>query len=43
MDSAEKAEQQTTILIIDDEQVIVDLTAIILRNRGYRVLVAPDA
>lgn len=43
MDPAEKAERQTTILIIDDEQVIVDLTAIILRNRGYQVLVASDA
>jgi signal transduction histidine kinase len=34
---------ETTVLIVDDEQVIVDLTSIILRNRGYRVLVAPDA
>lgn len=42
MDSADQREQ-TTILIIDDEEVIVDLTSIILRNRGYRVLTASDA
>jgi signal transduction histidine kinase len=31
------------ILIIDDEKVILDLTSIILRNRGYTVLTASDA
>jgi signal transduction histidine kinase len=32
-----------TILIIDDEKVILDLTSIILQNRGYRVATAADA
>lgn len=32
-----------TILIIDDERVILDLTSIVLRNRGYTVYTAPDA
>lgn len=32
-----------TILIIDDEKVILDLTSIVLRNRGYTVYTAPDA
>lgn len=32
-----------TILIIDDERVILDLTSIVLRNRGYTVHTAPDA
>ncbi|MBT0662842.1 response regulator [Geobacter pelophilus] len=31
------------ILIIDDEKVILDLTSIILRNRGYTVFTAGDA
>ncbi|GAM11690.1 sensor protein ZraS [Geobacter sp. OR-1] len=31
------------ILIIDDEKVILDLTSIILRNRGYTVYTAGDA
>ena len=31
------------ILIVDDEKVILDLTSIILRNRGYTVLTAGDA
>lgn len=31
------------ILIIDDEKVILDLTSIILRNRGYQVFTAQDA
>ena len=34
---------QYTILLIDDERIILDLTSIILRNRGYTVLTAPDA
>ena len=36
-------ENQYTILLIDDERIILDLTSIILRNRGYTVLTAPDA
>ena len=32
-----------SILIIDDEKVILDLTSIILRNRGYTVYTAGDA
>jgi signal transduction histidine kinase len=32
-----------TILLIDDEKIILDLTSIILRNRGYTVFTAPDA
>ena len=32
-----------TILIIDDEKVILDLTSIVLRNRGYTVFTASDA
>src|SRR6266540_6710734 len=35
--------RKSTILIIDDEKVILDLTSIILTNRGYSVLVAQDA
>lgn len=31
------------VLIIDDERVILDLTAIILRNRGYQVFTAQNA
>jgi len=31
------------ILIIDDEKIILDLTSIILKNRGYEVLTAQDA
>ena len=39
----EPTQISTTILIIDDEKVILDLTSIILRNRGYQVLTAQDA
>lgn len=35
-------EKNCTVLIIDDERVILDLTTIILKNRGYRVLTAID-
>lgn len=35
--------KKTTLLVIDDERVILDLTSIILRNRGYNVLTASDA
>lgn len=32
-----------SILVIDDEKIILDLTAIILNNRGYNVYTAADA
>ncbi|TWJ14352.1 hybrid sensor histidine kinase/response regulator [Geobacter argillaceus] len=35
--------KKSTLLVIDDERVILDLTSIILRNRGYQVLTASDA
>lgn len=35
--------EKSTVLIIDDERVILDLTSIILKNRGYQVLTAIDA
>ncbi len=35
--------QKQSILVIDDEKVILDLTSIILTNRGYTVQVALDA
>src|SRR5690242_1994562 len=35
--------QKGNVLIIDDEKVILDLTSIILRNRGYQVTIASDA
>ncbi|HEY6838758.1 MAG TPA: response regulator [Geobacteraceae bacterium] len=31
------------ILIIDDEKIILDLTSIILKNRGYQIFTAGDA
>ena len=31
------------ILIVDDEKAILELASIILRNRGYEVLVADNA
>jgi signal transduction histidine kinase len=34
---------KATVLIIDDERVILDLTSIILKNRGFQVLTAADA
>ena len=36
-------ESPATILIIDDERIILDLTTIILKNRGYIVIAAQDA
>jgi signal transduction histidine kinase len=42
MDKAVKKDKGT-ILIIDDERVILDLTSIILKNRGFNVLTAADA
>src|ERR1039457_2140942 len=32
-----------SILVIDDEKVVLDLTAIVLKNRGYNVYTATDA
>jgi signal transduction histidine kinase len=34
---------KATVVIIDDEQIILDLTSIILKNRGYNVFSAADA
>jgi signal transduction histidine kinase len=42
MTSTEK-QPRGRVLIIDDEKVILDLTAIILRNRGYQVATAVSA
>ncbi|MBT0653607.1 hybrid sensor histidine kinase/response regulator [Geomobilimonas luticola] len=39
----EITQKSRKILIIDDEKVILDLTSIILRNRGYQVFTAQDA
>jgi signal transduction histidine kinase len=36
-------DKKATILIIDDEKIILDLTTIILKNRGYEALGAQDA
>lgn len=38
-----EAKHSGRILIIDDERVILDLTTIILKNRGYTVFTASDA
>ena len=42
MNSLEK-EPRGRVLIVDDEKVILDLTAIILKNRGYQVSTALSA
>lgn len=39
----ELKQQSGKVLIIDDERVILDLTSIILKNRGYTVYTAVDA
>lgn len=39
----ETEKNDSSILIVDDEKVILDLTSIILKNRGYKVLTATDA
>jgi signal transduction histidine kinase len=36
-------ENNNKILIVDDEKIILDLTSIILKNRGYQILTAADA
>ncbi|WP_298269189.1 response regulator [Geobacter sp.] len=41
--TTEPLSSKGTILIIDDEKVILDLTSIVLRNRGYTVFTASDA
>jgi signal transduction histidine kinase len=41
--TAEQSNNGRTILIVDDEKVILDLTSIILKNRGYKVHTAADA
>ena len=38
-----QTDKKATILIIDDEKIILDLTTIILKNRGYEALAAQDA
>jgi len=38
-----KSEYNGSVLIIDDEQIILDLTTIILKNLGYKVYTAADA
>jgi len=38
-----ESEYYGSLLIIDDEQIILDLTTIILKNRGYNVYTAVDA
>jgi hypothetical protein len=38
-----ESEHIGSILVIDDEKIILDLTAIILKNRGYNVYTAADA
>jgi signal transduction histidine kinase len=40
---SEEPEKKARILIIDDELIILDLTSIILRNRGYEIHTAKDA
>jgi signal transduction histidine kinase len=35
--------KKATIVVIDDEKIILDLTTIILKNRGYDTLAAQDA
>jgi len=40
---AHDSEYIGSILVIDDEMIILDLTAIILKNRGYNVYTAADA
>lgn len=42
MSNPEK-EPRGRVLIVDDEKVILDLTAIILKNRGYQVFTAQSA
>ena len=43
MKNSVRTGKHNSILIIDDEKVILDLTSIILKNRGYDVFTANDA
>jgi hypothetical protein len=43
MMQTEIKKSEISILIVDDERVILDLTSIILKNRGYKVLTASNA
>src|SRR5690242_14882812 len=43
MTSTSEKKARGRILIVDDEKVILDLTAIILKNRGYQVYTALNA
>lgn len=43
MIQTEIKKSEISILIVDDERVILDLTSIILKNRGYKVLTASNA
>jgi signal transduction histidine kinase len=43
MSSEQPQQPRGRILIIDDERVLLDLTAIVLRNRGYQVFTASSA
>jgi signal transduction histidine kinase len=38
-----KASEKSTILVVDDEKLNLDLISILLRNRGFRALVASSA
>jgi len=38
-----KAAEKSTILVVDDEKLNLDLISILLRNRGFRALVASSA
>ena len=40
---SEAPDKHPKILIVDDERIILDLTSIILKNRGFEVLTAEDA
>jgi len=43
MSTSSEKQPRGRVLIIDDEKVILDLTAIILKNRGYQVYTALNA
>ena len=36
-------QEQSTVLVVDDEKVNLDLISVLLRNRGFRALVASSA
>jgi signal transduction histidine kinase len=43
MTSNQEKQPRGRVLIVDDEKVILDLTAIILKNRGYQIFTALNA